>query len=121
MKHAPALATFLMAAAGAAFAQTPAPAPAPAAPSAAAASVPPLKCEAPTLPGRSLLDDVSIRRKFDRDLKTYGDCMKAYVAERKTSADSLNAQAQANIEAGNKAVTEYNTLMQSFKEAQGQK
>ena len=114
MKYAIALAALLLAAA--ANAQQPA---APAA--GAAASVPPLSCNKPELPGRSLLDDTSVRRRFDRDLKAYGECMKAYVAERKASSESLNAQAAAHIDAGNKAVTEYNALMQQFKEAQGQK
>jgi hypothetical protein len=83
-----------------AIAQTP---PAPAAPAPAAAkpavSYPAPTCVAPKYPGKSRTDQEV--DAFNRDFKDYGDCMKQYV-------DTARATSNAAIEAGNKAVDDYN-------------
>jgi hypothetical protein len=96
-----------------AFAQTPAPAPAPA----AGTDIPPMKCETPSLPSSTMMADNTIRKRFERDVKAYGDCVKAYVADRQKVAVSLQEAAKANIDVGNKSVNDYNALMQKFNDA----
>src|SRR5437868_15205491 len=73
----------------------------------AAAEIPPPKCGAvPTLPGERMMEDATVRRRFERELKTYGDCVKAYVAERQASAQALQQQARAHADAANAAVND---------------
>jgi hypothetical protein len=106
------LASFLLAALPA-FAQAPAAATAPA----AGNDIPPMKCETPTMPSSTMMADNTIRKRFERDVKAYGDCVKAWVADRQKVAVSLQEGAKANVDAGNKAVTDYNALMQKFNDA----
>ena len=75
---------------------------------AAPAEVPKHSCNAPSLPGSKMMEEANVRRRFENDMKMYGACMKAYVAERQAAAQSLQAQARAQAEAGNVAVKEYN-------------
>ena len=94
----------------AAVAQQPAAAPTPDAPA--------MKCEKPgNPPGAAMMADQSIRRRYEREVKTYGDCVKAYVAERQTAAKTLQESAKAHADAGNAAVNEYNTLMKQLNDA----
>src|SRR5262245_23305431 len=79
-----------------ALAQTP-PAAAPAAKSAVTYPAP--ACVAPKYPGKSRTDQEV--EAFNTDFKNYGDCMKKYV-------DDARATSNAAIEAGNKAVDDYN-------------
>ena len=83
--------------------------------------IPPMKCEKPTVPGERMMEDSGIRRRVEREMKTYGECVKAYVAERQAAAKSLNAAAQANAEAGNSAVNEYNAFVKQSNERVGGK
>ena len=88
----------------------------------AAADVPPPKCGAvPTLPGERMMEDPTVRRRFDREMKTYGDCVKAYVAERQASAQSLQGQAKAHADAANAAVNEYNATLKKLNDMQAGK
>ena len=75
---------------------------------AAPADIPKHTCNAPNLPGSKMMEEQSIRRRFENDMKMYGACMKAYVAERQAAAMKLQEQAKAQAEAGNVAVKEYN-------------
>ena len=80
--------------------------------------IPPLKCEPkPQLPGSKMMEEPSVRRRFERDMKAYGDCVKAYVAERHAAAKSHQEAAKANAEAGNVAVAEYNAFVKQTNEA----
>ena len=80
--------------------------------------VPAMKCDAkPSVPGERMLAEPSIRRRFEREMKTYGYCVKAYVAERQAAAKSLQEAARANAEAGNNAVAEYNAFVKQSNEA----
>ena len=80
--------------------------------------IPPMKCEPkPRLPGERMMEDPSIRRRFEREMKTYGDCVKAYVAERQAAAKSFQEAAKAQAEAGNSAVAEYNAFVKQTNEA----
>lgn len=89
---------------------------APAAP-AAGASVPPMTCGAvPPMPGDRMMEDVSIRRRFEREIKAWGDCVKAYVAERQASMKSLTDQARAHADVANKAINDYNDTMKKINE-----
>ena len=47
-------------------------------------------------------------------MKMYGTCMRAYVAERQAAAQSLQAQAKAQADAGNEAVKEYNAKVKEL-------
>lgn len=78
-----------------ALAQTPAPKPT----ATSAASYPAPTCVAPKYPGKSRTDQEV--EAFNKDFKDYGDCMKKYV-------DEARATSNAAIEAGNKAVDDYN-------------
>ena len=80
-----------------------------------AAEIPQPKCGTPPpLPGDRMMEDNSIRRRFERETKTYGDCMKAYVAERQASIKALQEQAKAHEQAANAAVIEYNATMKKY-------
>ncbi|MGZ5080250.1 MAG: hypothetical protein ACXWHZ_12440 [Usitatibacter sp.] len=70
------------------------------------------KCEPkPDYPGRLGMTVDSKRKVFDRDMKTYKECMMAYIEERK-------AAIKANDAAANAAVDEYNGLMKKIQEEQ---
>lgn len=90
-------------------AQTPAaavaPAQAPAAPTALPA-VPAHNCIAPEYPGINASNTKVTA--FNRDYKTYGDCIKKYV-------DENRAWVEAVVAANNKAVEEYNKLTERLK------
>ena len=94
-----------LAAAFAAHAQQAAPAP---------ADVPKHTCSAPNLPGPKMMEDPSTRRRFENEMKMYGTCMKAYVAERQAAAQGFQAQARAQADAGNEAVKEYNAKVKEM-------
>jgi hypothetical protein len=106
MKHVSLAAAALLLAATTAGAQQPA---------AGAADIPQMKCEPkPTVPGQRMMEDPGIRRRVEREMKTYGDCVKAYVAERQAAAKSLQEAAKANADAGNTAVNEYNAFVKQM-------
>ena len=91
-------------------------------PAGASAEVPQHKCgQVPPMPGERMMEDQTIRRRFEREVKTYGDCVKAYVAERQASAQALNNQAKAHAEAANAAVIEYNAVLKKLNEQQAGK
>ena len=72
--------------------------------------VPAHNCGAkPEYPGRLVMSSDMRRRSFDREVQKYGECIKAYVAERKTAAN-------ANLAAGNAAVEDYNNAMKKLKD-----
>ena len=77
------------------FAQTPAAAPAP------MPAVPQSTCVQPEFPG-AFADSRRFER-FNKEYKTYADCIKKYIDETKVISD-------AAIEAGNKAIKEFNTF-----------
>lgn len=89
----------------AALAQAPA---APAAP--AAPEVPPAKCEPkPAYPGLKALQDEGKRETFQKDLKAYQDCIKAYVAVRTAAVNANNAAMRAAVEEHNAIMTKIRT------------
>jgi hypothetical protein len=74
--------------------------------------IPKPKCDnKPEYPGRLAMGSDSRRKTFDRDVKTYKDCMMAYIEDRKTAI-------KANDAAANAAVDEYNGLMKKIQEEQ---
>ena len=76
------------------------------------ADIPKHKCEPkPVLPGPRLMEDASVRKRFQRDVETYKTCMKSY-------ADERAAAAKAQTDAGNAAITEYNETMKALQDAQ---
>ena len=78
------------------------------------AEVPKHSCGAiPKMPGRSLMADKMVRRGFDNDVKTYGDCMKDYIEKR-------NAASKANLQAANDAIDEYNAAIKALNAEQDQ-
>ena len=83
-----------------------------AAASAQPSEVPKHTCGAvPKMPGRNLLADKMVRRNFDNDVKTYGDCMKDYV-------DKRQAASKAHLQAANDAIDEYNSSIKALNEEQ---
>lgn len=87
--------------AGAAAAQAPQP-----------AEIPRHKCEPkPVLPGPRMMQDSSVRKRFQSDIDAYKDCMKAY-------ADERQAAAKAHTDAGNAAINEYNDTMKALQDSQ---
>ena len=78
----------------------------------AAPEVPKHKCEPkPQAPMRALMNDTAARKKFQREIDEYKNCMKAY-------SDERAAAARAHNEAGNAAINEYNETMKALQEAQ---
>lgn len=74
--------------------------------------IPKHKCEPkPVLPGPRMMEDNSVRKRFQRDIDAYKNCMKAY-------ADERAAAAKAHTDAGNAAINEYNDTMKALQEAQ---
>ena len=106
MKHA----VFALACA---FAATAALAQAPAAtPAAPAVDMPKPKCEpVPEYPGRLAMSVESKRKVFERDMKNYETCMKAFLEERK-------AVIKANENGANAAIEGYNAVMKKIREEQ---
>lgn len=92
-----------------AAAEAPAATAAPAA--AAAAGLPPIqphRCVAPEYPGRDVSNTKIVA--FNKDYKTYGDCIKSYV-------ETNRAWANAVVEANNKAIDEYNKYTEKLRDA----
>ena len=74
--------------------------------------VPKHKCEPkPVLPGPRMMQDDSVRKRFQREIDAYKGCMKSY-------ADERAAAAKAHTDAGNAAINEYNETMKALQEAQ---
>ena len=88
-------------------------APAPAAkatPAAPAVDMPKPKCEpVPEYPGRLAMSVESKRKVFERDMKNYETCMKAFLEERK-------AVIKANENGANAAIEGYNAVMKKILE-----
>jgi len=77
-----------------------------------AADVPKPKCEPkPTLPGARLMEEPSVRKRFQGDLDNYKKCMTAYLDERKAAI----AKEQ---EAANAAIEDYNKTMKDLADQQ---
>jgi hypothetical protein len=97
-----ALAIALAMGASAALAQAPAaPAAAPVAP-----EVPAAKCEPkPAYPGLKAVQDERKREIFQKDLKSYQDCIRVYVGERKAAVDANNAAMRTAVEEHNAIMT----------------
>ena len=77
-----------------------------------ATDIPKHNCEPkPVLPGSRMMEDASVRKRFQRDVETYKGCMKSY-------ADDRAAAAKAQTDAGNAAITEYNETMKALQDAQ---
>jgi hypothetical protein len=78
----------------------------------AAPAIPALTCVKPELPG-AFADSRRLDR-FNKEGKTYGDCIKKYVDETKAISD-------AAIEAGNKAIKDYNAFAAEVEEKAAKK
>lgn len=63
----------------------------------------------PEFPGHLAMQSDMRRKQFQREMDGYKDCMVAYIDQRK-------AAAQANTEAANGAVDEFNTTMKKINE-----
>jgi len=87
----------------------------PVAPEQPVVNVPPApvhKCEPrPEHPGRLGMTIDSRRRQFDRELKSYRDCMLSFIEERK-------AVIKANETSARAAIDEFNSVMTKLKEEQ---
>lgn len=78
----------------------------------APADVPKLKCEPkPVLPGARMMEEPSVRKRFQSDLDAYKKCMTEYL-------DARKAAIKANEVAANAAVDEYNGTMKALQDAQ---
>ena len=78
----------------------------------APAEVPKLKCEPkPVLPGARMMEEPSVRKRFQSDLDAYKKCMTEYL-------DARKAAIKANEVAANAAVDEYNGTMKALADAQ---
>jgi predicted transcriptional regulator len=75
-------------------------------------AVPAPTCVKPEFPG-AFADGKRFER-FNKEYKTYGECIKKYVDETKTASDAI-------IEAGNKAIKEFNTFNEELAERQAAK
>ena len=77
-----------------------------------APDVPKANCgPAPELPGRTMMQDASVRKRFEGDVQKFKECMKAYVDERQ-------AAAKANAAAGNQAVNDFNAWVKALDDEQ---
>ena len=98
------LTAILLGTATLAAAQAPAPTP--------ANDIPKVKCEPkPSLPSARMLEEPSVRKRFQNDLDAYKKCMTTYL-------DARNAAIKANQEAANVVVEEYNKTMKELQDAQ---
>ncbi len=61
----------------------------------------------PEFPGRLAMQSDMRRKQFQKEMDNYKDCMVAYINDRK-------AASQANTEAANAAVDEFNTTMKKI-------
>ena len=61
----------------------------------------------PEFPGRLAMQSENRRKQFQHDMEKYKECMVGYV-------DARKATAQANTEAANAAVDEFNTTMKKI-------
>ena len=78
----------------------------------APSDVPKLKCEPkPVLPGARMMEEPSVRKRFQSDLDAYKKCMTEYL-------DARKAAIKANEVAANAAVDEYNGTMKALADAQ---
>lgn len=103
MKYAVFAAALVLGAATSAVAQTPAAAP---------NDIPKVKCEPkPQLPSARMMEESSVRKRFQTDLDNYKKCMTTYL-------DARNAAIKANQEAANVVVEEYNKTMKDLQDAQ---
>jgi hypothetical protein len=89
---------------------TPALAQAPAAPATPiAVEVPAAKCDPkPVYPGPKVMQDDAKREKFQKEIKAYQDCVKAFVAERKAYVEATNAAIRTTVE-------EHNAIMNKIR------
>jgi len=100
----------------AAFAQ----APAPAAP--ATVQVPAPKCEPkPVYPGMKAIQDEDKRESFQKELKAYQDCVRAYVTERKSYIEASNVAIRALVEEHNALMAKIRTEQDAAKAEQEKK
>src|SRR4051794_16944589 len=103
-----ALAAALLAAAPFVLAQTDAAKP----PEAKAPDVPKPSCGTPPeLPGNTMMQDSTVRNRFQKDVLTYTTCIKGYSAERE-------AAIKANRDAANQVINDYNAWQSSIMEEQ---
>ena len=72
-------------------------------------TVAPPTCVKPDFPGP--FSDQRRFERFNKESKTYADCIKKYIAETKAVSD-------ANIAAGNNAIKEFNAYVQEVDERQ---
>jgi hypothetical protein len=74
--------------------------------------VPKFKCEPrPELPGERMMEEVSVRKRFQSDLDAFKKCMNNYLDERK-------AVIKANENAANAAIEDYNATMKKLADEQ---
>ena len=64
----------------------------------------------PEFPGRLAMQSDNRRKQFQKEMDTYKECMVAFI-------DARKAAAQANTEAANGAVDEFNNTMKKINEA----
>jgi len=69
--------------------------------------VPGPKCDKPRRPGESLMDEGTVRRQYEREIKSYRECMVAFIDARKASIKAHEA-------AANGAIEEYNATMKAL-------
>ena len=82
---------------------------------AAPPEVPKHKCEPkPQMPMRTMMAEPATRKRFQREIDEYKNCMKGY-------ADERAAAAKAHTDAGNAAINEYNETMKALQDAQAQR
>jgi 16S rRNA A1518/A1519 N6-dimethyltransferase RsmA/KsgA/DIM1 with predicted DNA glycosylase/AP lyase activity len=74
----------------------------------ASGEVPHHKCEPkPEMPGRVMMQDESVRKRFQADVDKYKNCITAYVEERR-------AVIKENEKAANGAIDEYNSTVKEI-------
>ena len=74
--------------------------------------VPKFKCEPkPVLPGARMMEEPTVRKRFQNDLDAYKKCMNTYLDDRKASI-------KANEVAANAAIEEYNGTMKALADEQ---
>jgi hypothetical protein len=77
-----------------------------------APEVPKMSCgNAPQLPGNTMMQDSGVRKRFETDVRTYTECIKAYSSARE-------AAIKANRDAANQAINDYNTWQASIMDEQ---
>jgi hypothetical protein len=75
------------------------------------ADIPKPQCNKPVMPGTRMMEEPSVRRRFQGDIDAYKKCMKDY-------SDARNAVAKAHIDAANEAINDYNATIKSLQDAQ---